>query len=94
MERALAEFQLEGFATNRDLHRLLFAHPQFRAADLSTRFLEECGMQDVLVRAGRVRAAAVAAALESMPGGLAMQHARRATPATVAPGGRRDWEAA
>ncbi len=91
MLRALSELQVGGFSTNRDFHRLLFSHPQFRAGNLTTRFLEEHGVAEVLVRAARVRAAAVAAALESFPGGLAAMKTRNSGPAIVTAGGRRDW---
>lgn len=93
MQRALAELRVSGFSTNRDFHRLLFSHPQFRRGELSTRFLEEHGVAEVLVRAARVRAAAVAAALESFPGGLSALLVRNTGPARVADGGRRDWGA-
>ncbi len=41
MLRALGETELEGFATNAPFHQALFAHPEFRAGRISTRFLEE-----------------------------------------------------
>ena len=41
MERALKEMKVDGIRTNIDFHLRLFADPDFRAAKLSTRFLDE-----------------------------------------------------
>jgi acetyl-CoA carboxylase biotin carboxylase subunit len=100
MLRALGELEVEGFATNQAFHKALFAHPAFRAGDISTRFLEEHPLQEQIAReeesksgARLLRAAAVAAALESLPGGLAALHLRASSPRIVAAGGARRWEA-
>jgi acetyl-CoA carboxylase biotin carboxylase subunit len=37
---ALAEFEIEGVATTRDLHRAVLAHPDFRDDTINTRWLE------------------------------------------------------
>lgn len=41
MERALREMKVDGIRTNIDFHLKLFADPEFRAANVSTRFLDE-----------------------------------------------------
>lgn len=97
MQAALAELELEGFATNQRFHQALFAHPLFRAGTINTRFLEE---HDVLTeaRAGpgeavRRRAAALVAVLRDHPGGgLAGIHLEQHLPAVRARRpGQRDW---
>lgn len=40
LERAAAEMVVDGIRTNLPLHRRILAHPDFRSANLSTRFLE------------------------------------------------------
>ena len=40
MRRALDEFQIEGIQTTAALHARLLDDPQFRAGQLSTRFME------------------------------------------------------
>jgi acetyl-CoA carboxylase biotin carboxylase subunit len=94
MLRALAELKIDGFGTNQAFHRALFAHPAFRAGDLSTRFLDEHDLVAGLQRDARHDAALAAAALASAPGGLAALHLRQEAPRKVAAGGVRDWEAA
>jgi acetyl-CoA carboxylase, biotin carboxylase subunit len=101
MLRALGELRVAGFETNRSLHQALFSHPAFRAGDLSTRFLEEHGILEALARAAeegvrerRELAAAVAVALDALPGGLVAAHLRDSQPRPVAPGTRRDWSPA
>ena len=101
MLRALGELQVEGFATNLPFHQALFAHPRFRAGDLSTRFLEEVDLAgDISKRVqteGHERrkiVAQVAVAIAQAPGGgLAGAHLRQNLPRPVAPGAKRDWEA-
>ncbi len=103
MLRALRELAVEGFATNAPFHQALFAHPAFRRGDLSTRFLEEHDLLGRLKKEAesarterRARIAALAAALESGPGGgLAGLALRQGMPRTVtASAGRRDWRPA
>jgi acetyl-CoA carboxylase biotin carboxylase subunit len=101
MLRSLDELHVQGFATNKAFHQALFANPAFRAGDLSTRFLEEHPLQDQLQQAAQaglrtrhLQAAAALAALDAMPGGLAALARHSAVPPVVAPGARRNWEAA
>ncbi len=100
MQEALGELALDGFVTNQDFHKALFAHESFRCGDLSTRFLEE---HDVMQASGtdadeasRRRAAALVAALRVRPGGgLAGAHLAQQMPPLLAPsGGTRDWRGA
>lgn len=103
MLRALAETEVKGFATNQGFHERLFAHPRFRKGDLTTRFLEEEDLLGQITREaeaslkeGRLRAAALAVALQESPGGgLAGAHLRASLPKVVARvPGRRDWDGA
>ena len=48
MSRALREYKVAGVATTLPFFRVLFAHPDFQQGDLSTRFLEEHGLLNVL----------------------------------------------
>ncbi|HUR61690.1 MAG TPA: acetyl-CoA carboxylase biotin carboxylase subunit [Candidatus Thermoplasmatota archaeon] len=97
MLRALDELHIQGFASNKAFHQALFAHPAFRAGDLSTRFLEEHPLQDNLqqaaeaqARSSHLRAAATLAALDAMPGGLSVLARSSRIPSIVAAGARRD----
>lgn len=51
--RALSEFRIEGVATNLDLLQNLMAHPDFRAGQIDTRFVEEHAAELVQGGAGR-----------------------------------------
>jgi acetyl-CoA carboxylase, biotin carboxylase subunit len=102
MLRALGELHVEGFATNQAFHKALFAEPKFVAGDLSTRFLEETDLlgriskaEGAKADAARLEVAALAAVLESSPGGgLAGHHLRASLPKPVAGMRRRDWRTA
>jgi acetyl-CoA carboxylase biotin carboxylase subunit len=102
MLRALAELQIEGFATNAAFHQALFAHKRFREGRLSTRFLEEEKLLESIAEAQkavldqrRAEVAALAVALAAAPGGgLAGYHLRQSLPKPLAQvPGRRSWEA-
>ncbi|HUR25856.1 MAG TPA: acetyl-CoA carboxylase biotin carboxylase subunit [Candidatus Thermoplasmatota archaeon] len=102
MLRALDELRIDGFATNQAFHQALFAEPDFVKGDLSTRYLEEHDLQGAIADAlrdaqadGRMRVAALTAALDGAPGGgLAGAHLRSSLPKPVGPKRLRDWEAA
>ena len=101
MLRALAETRLEGFGTNIPFHQALFAHPEFRAGRISTRFLEEHDIAGTIAKglearkkAMRPHVAALAAALDAAPGGgLLGQQLRANLPKVVLAGRARGWEA-
>ncbi|MFO1532342.1 MAG: acetyl/propionyl/methylcrotonyl-CoA carboxylase subunit alpha [Thermoplasmatota archaeon] len=101
MLRALAELRIDGFATNVPFHQALFAHPKFRAGDISTRFLEENDLAGEISKrvqaeghARRRFVAEVAVAIEqARGGGLASASVRQNLPRRVAAGTRRSWEA-
>lgn len=96
MAHALDALRIDGFTTNQEFHQRLFRHPAFRAADLSTRFLEE---HDVMATTSshraKARAAALVFALKDRPGGgLAGIQLEQDAPAVVtARPGQRDWSA-
>ena len=95
MLQALDETVLDGFTTNMPFHKRLFAHPVFRAGDLSTRFLEEHPLMATSPAQRRLAAAVVMALKDAPGGGLAGAHLEQATPAvTQRRPGRRAWEAA
>ena len=66
LARALDEFVLEGIPTNIAFHRWLVNHPEFAAARLSTRFLEEHFTNQALAPSDRaIEIAQIAAALHA-----------------------------
>ncbi len=87
MRGALGGLKVDGFVTNVAFHERLFAHPEFLAGHMSTRFLEEhdvMGGEGGDAGARRRRAAAVVLALAEAPGGgLAGLHLRQHAPPVI-----------
>ncbi len=66
MRRALREYKVAGVATTIPFFRVLFAHPDFQKGDLTTGFLDEHGLLELLGRppVHEVDAAVIGAALD------------------------------
>ena len=66
MRRALREYKVTGVATTIPFFRVLFAHPDFQKGDLTTKFVDEHGLLDILRHPPEheVDAAVIGAALD------------------------------
>lgn len=95
MEHALDDLQIDGFTTNQPFHKRLFAHSVFRAADLSTRFLEEYPLM-ATDEAAKRQAIAIAFALKHRSGGglPGIQLAQRTPEVVNRHPGQRNWRSA
>ncbi len=87
MRRALDEFHVEGPVTNIPFHKKVLRDEAFLTGDIATTFIQKRGILEALdeehkglQRAALLEAAAVAAAIDAMPGGVRAVAHRQATP--------------
>jgi acetyl-CoA carboxylase biotin carboxylase subunit len=80
LDRALAEYEIEGVRTNLPFHRWVVHHPRFKSGEFDTRFIADEWMSEVKGRDDDEEVAMIAAAVQ------ALEDRRRTATAPAAPG--------
>ena len=87
LERALAEFLIEGVRTNLPFHRWIVRHPRFAAGDYHTGFIAEEWKRKISGTGDEEEVAMIAAAVQA----LADRHRISAAPVVAAADGASRW---